>query len=146
MWCQCKCYYKISYIEEIALERETPASHLRQGRQLTCSITTTNYASAKEIYMKILLIITMVLTVSTAAFSEEQKANRADIRDVKLDAEFAVARKYIQASEPVFKKNSATVKVQIMDKTCVVTVDRYEPKSDLEPPIRWKVKDVKCEK
>ena len=96
--------------------------------------------------MKILLIITMVLTVSTAAFSEEQKANRADIRDVKLDAEFAVARKYIQASEPVFKKNSATVKVQIMDKTCVVTVDRYEPKSDLEPPIRWKVKDVKCEK
>ncbi|NIF40125.1 hypothetical protein F3J14_04255 [Burkholderia sp. Tr-862] len=81
---------------------------------------------------------------STAASG--QALHPADRYDIKSEAEFAVQKATIQAGEPTAGQGGYVVPVMVANEKCTVVVRPYTPKSDLEPPRRWKSEPAVCRK
>jgi hypothetical protein len=77
-------------------------------------------------------------------FVQAQALHPADAYDIKSTAEFAAQRKFVRAGAPVRQGVGYLVPVEVMGRKCTVLVNPYAPKSDLEPPLRWKADAPKC--
>ncbi|MBU9371809.1 hypothetical protein LGM85_22560 [Burkholderia multivorans] len=96
--------------------------------------------------MKIRLISTLVAACAITASAHAQVLHPADRYDIKSEAEFAVRDVTIKAGEPVAAQSGYIVPVIVANEKCKVLVRPYTPKSDMEPPRRWKADTAVCGK
>lgn len=82
--------------------------------------------------------------VSTSAGA--QTLNPADRYDIKAEAEWAARSTTMKTGEPVAEQGAYVVPITVANMKCKVLVRPYTPKSDLEPPRRWKADPAVCGK
>lgn len=75
-----------------------------------------------------------------------QPLSPADRYDIKAEAEWATRSATMKTGEPVAEQGSYVVPVTVANTKCKVAVRPYTPKSDLEPPRRWKADPAVCGK
>lgn len=96
--------------------------------------------------MKISLISTLIAAFVIAAPVHAQALHPADRYDIKSEAEFAARGMLIKSGEPVAEQGGYMVPVTVANTKCKVLVRPYTPKSDMEPPRRWKADTAVCGK
>ncbi|WP_420213556.1 hypothetical protein ACN8ZM_40840 (plasmid) [Burkholderia aenigmatica] len=96
--------------------------------------------------MKIACTSSLIAAYVFSTAASGQALHPADRYDIKNEAEFAVQKVAIKAGEPIAEHGGYIVPVAVANEKCTVTVRPYTPKSDLEPPRRWKAEPPVCRK
>jgi hypothetical protein len=92
-------------------------------------------------FMKHLAIATLL-----ASGVAQAQLHPADAYDIKSEARFAVLNKFVKADDPAKKSDGYEVPVVVNGLKCRVLVIPYSPKSNMEPPVRWKASEPVCGK
>ncbi|MBR8085614.1 hypothetical protein K6L09_41655 [Burkholderia cepacia] len=96
--------------------------------------------------MKIACTSSLIAACVFSTAASGQALHPADRYDIKSEAEFAVQKVAIKAGEPTAGQGGYIVPVTVAHEKCTVTVRPYTPKSDMEPPRRWKAEPPVCRK
>ncbi|VBQ36254.1 Uncharacterised protein [Burkholderia pseudomallei] len=96
--------------------------------------------------MKTLITLAFIAACAFSATSDAQTLHPADRYDIKSEAEFAVRAMTIKSGDPVAEQGGYMVPVTVANTKCTVLVKPYTPKSDMEPPHRWKADTAVCGK
>jgi hypothetical protein len=94
--------------------------------------------------MKISIISALFAVCTIAASANAQTLSPADRYDIRSAAEWAVRDMTMKAGEPVAEQGGYMVPVVVANTKCKALVKPYTPKSDQEPPLRWKVVSAVC--
>lgn len=96
--------------------------------------------------MKGVVFAILVAACAASTSAGAQALNPADRYDIKSAAEWAVRDVTMKTGEPVAERGGYVVPVTVANTKCTVTVRPYTPKSDFEPPRRWKTDNAVCGK
>lgn len=96
--------------------------------------------------MKIFVAWTLIAACGISTSVGAQTLNPADRYDIKSAAEWAARDATMKTGEPVAGQGGYSVPVTIADTKFKVFVRPYTPKSDMEPPRRWKADAAVCGK
>jgi hypothetical protein len=96
--------------------------------------------------MKTLMFAALVAAGALSTAASAQPLNPADRYDVQHEAEWAVQDVTMKTGEPVAAQGGYVVPVTVAGTKCTVLVRPYTPKSDREPPVRWKADPAACGK